>query len=296
MKQIVGYQNGNTYIELFDDGTRTIQFDDNIKLDYPLNIDIRVQTKCSFGYDPVNDKTFCGFCHESARVDGVECDYTELSRVLEGLPRGIELAIGSNELTDNLYQFLITCKLNGFICNLTVNQGHLKRDLDKLNQVIGLGLIKGLGVSYRDSLKWNVPQEILDYPNTVFHTIVGIDNFQSVLDLKEKGVRKILVLGEKDFGYNKGKVDVNNQSHKQWFWWILKMFDKFDVVSFDNLALQQLSMRRNLTTDGWDSFYQGEHSFYINAVDGYFSPSSRNSDKTEWKKTTVKEYFKSLQK
>ena len=108
-------------------------------------------------------------------------------------------------------------------------------------------------------------------------------------------MKKILVLGEKDFGFNHGKVDLTTRKHKEWLWWIRNMFNMFDVVSFDNLALEQLRINRFFTDKNWEVFNQGKHSFYINAVDGYFAPSSRNNSKTDWSNLIVKDYFKSLQ-
>ena len=93
MLKIAEYQNGNSTVELFNDGTRIINFEGNLKLDYPLNIDIRVSTACSLGFNPKTNKATCEFCHESARTDGKECDYNELKKMLKGLPKGIELAI-----------------------------------------------------------------------------------------------------------------------------------------------------------------------------------------------------------
>ena len=53
-------------------------------------------------------KSTCAFCHESALVDGQECDYGVLQQVLMDakLPRGTEIALGVNEVTDNLVQFV----------------------------------------------------------------------------------------------------------------------------------------------------------------------------------------------
>lgn len=286
------YQNGNALIELEEDGTRVIHFEDKLQLDYPLNIDIRVSTKCAFGLDPNTGKSFCDFCHESARTDGTECDYKELQNKLYGLPKGIELAVGANQLTVELCGFIWWCKEQGYIVNLTINQGHIKRDETTLKSLIDNQMIKGLGISYRSSLKWGVPKSILDYENTVVHVIAGIDSIDDVISLKDKGVKKVLVLGEKDFGFNSGKVDLTTRSHKEWFWWIGKMFDVFDVVSFDNLALEQLKIKRFFSNQSWEVFNQGEHSFYINAVDKYFAPSSRSLNKTDWKKLSIKEYFK----
>jgi hypothetical protein len=215
MTILKSYKNGNAEIELYNDGTRIIQYPDILELDYPLNIDIRVSTRCVFGYNPATGKAVCGFCHESSTTNGVECDYTKLKEKLSDLPRGIELAIGSNEFTDNLYDFLIWCKVKGYVCNLTVNQAHIKRDFFLLKQAIQYGYINGLGVSYRSNQKWDIPEEILEYPNTVFHIIVGIDTVDDILNLKNRGVNKILCLGEKDFGFNTGKVDLNSQIHKE---------------------------------------------------------------------------------
>lgn len=289
------YINGNSTVEIFEDGTRVIQFEDQLQLDYPLNIDIRVSSKCAFGYNPKTGKAFCDFCHESARTDGNECDYEKLKEKLIGLPRGIELAIGANNITLNLVGFISWCKLNGYIVNLTVNQGHVRRDSSHLYTLIDQQLIKGLGVSHRSSLKWDIPDFILDYKNTVFHVIAGIDSIDDVLSLKDKGVKKVLVLGEKNFGFNEGKVDLTTRNHREWYWWVGKMFDTFDVTSFDNLALEQLNMKRFFSDENWDIFNQGEHSFYVNAVEQYFAPSSRSNLKTDWNMYSLKEYFHNLE-
>lgn len=291
---MIQYQNGNCLVELHEDGTRVIQYEDTLQLDYPLNIDIRVSTRCAFGLDPSTGKSFCTFCHESARTDGDECNYKELQDKLIGLPKGIELAIGANQITVDLCGFIWWCKAQGYVVNLTINQGHIKRDDVTLKSLIDNKLIKGLGISYRSGLNWRVPKSILDYENTVVHVIAGIDTIEEVLALKDKGVKKVLVLGEKDFGFNQGRVDLTTRTHREWFWWVAKMFETFDVTSFDNLALEQLKIERFFTEDKWNVFNQGEHSFYINAVDKYFAPSSRSGLSTDWDKFTVKEYFKLL--
>ena len=297
MTLITQYRNGNSVVELHDDGTRVIKTpDQSFQFEYPLNIDIRVSNRCLFGRNPVTGKGVCDFCHESATTDGVECDYRELKETLDELPSGIELAIGCNNLTGGLEEFIIWCGQRGFIVNLTVNQGHIKRYYEGLDSLITQGFVKGLGISYRSELKWNIPDYFLNYENTVFHVIAGIDNFNDVLYLKNKGVKKLLVLGEKDFGFNEGKVNLDSQSHKEWYWWIAKLFTEFDVVSFDNLALEQLNMRRFFDDKHWEIFNQGEHSFYINAVDKTFAPSSRSSDIITWNNITIKEYFEHLNK
>lgn len=288
---IAQYKNGNADITITHDGTREIQYEGELSLDFPLNIDIRVSTQCSFGLNPKTGKAFCDFCHESATTDGVECDYDQLRDKLIGLPKGIELAIGCNKMTSDLRKFIFWCDMMGYIVNLTVNQGHLKQ-FDMISALVECGVIKGLGISYRSSLPFNVPKYILDYEHTVFHVICGIDSYLEVEALSKQGVKKILVLGEKDFGFNLGKVDLTTRKHREWFWWIHNMFNIFDVVSFDNLALQQLNIRRFFTQDNWEVFNQNEHSFYIDAVNKKLAPSSRSNDKINWDSINLKEYFK----
>jgi hypothetical protein len=285
------YTNGNAIINIDDNGTRIIEFDNDLKLDFPLNLDIRVSTSCSFANNICKN-----FCHESAVVNGKDCDYELLKSKLFGLPQGIELAIGCNHFTQNLYDFLQWCYEQNYICNLTINQGHVKRDFDLIEKAIENNFVKGLGISYRNKLKFDLPESILNYKNTVFHVISGIDTFNDILLLKDKGVKKLLILGEKDFGYNSNKVDLQSQNHKEWYWWIGKLFNEFEVVSFDNLALEQLNIKRFFTNDSWDIFNQGEESFYIDAVHQTFAPSSRSSNKVNWNNFTIQEYFKTLNK
>ena len=297
MALIAKYQNGNATVELSDDGTRVITSpDSSFEFEYPLNLDIRVSTKCSFGRNPKIGSGVCNFCHESAITNGVECDYEELKHTLDELPEGIELAIGCNNLTDDLEGFITWCGHRGFIANVTVNQGHLHKFKEGLDSLITNGHIKGLGISYRSEFEFSIPQYFLNYENTVFHVIAGIDKFEDVLSLKDKGVKKILILGEKDFGFNEGKVDLDGVTHREWYWWVSKLFTEFDTVSFDNLALEQLDVKRFFTPIQWETFNQGEYSFYINAVDKYFAPSSRSNDITTWTNISIREYFKHLNK
>lgn len=283
------YKNGNASIEIQTDGTRTIEFDETLNLEYPLNIDIRVQSICPLGYNPKTNKAVCSFCHESATTDGNECDYATLLNKLEGLPKGIELAIGCNILTDSFVMFLTECHNMGYICNVTINQLSLKNN--NIAPLLGK-YINGLGISYRNAIK--IPQKFIDYENMVVHVIAGIDDVNDIIKLKNQGVKKILVLGEKDFGFNSGNVDLNSAKHKEWYRKLRSLFDIFEVVSFDNLALEQLNVKRFVPDSLWDTLYQGEYSFYINAVTGMYSRSSRSHDTTQWDELSLQQYFKTL--
>lgn len=290
------YRNGNAVVTLdLRDGTRIIEYPDNepLTLQTPLNIDIRVSTQCPYGYNVETQKSTCAFCHESALVSGVECHYGILQKILMDakLPRGTEIALGVNEVTDNLIQFVRNLYRLGLVVNITMNERYILQYGDTgLKQM--LPYVFGLGISYR-SLQGclSLPDWIAEYPHTVIHVINGIDDFD---DVKELGIkyRKLLILGEKDFGFNRGKVNLDTLEHKQWKSNIMQLTKIFDIVSFDNLGLQQLEIRGKITDEEYKSFYQGEHSMYINAVEQYFAPSSRTRNNIKrFGETNLRSYF-----
>lgn len=290
------YRNGNASVWLdLQDGTRIIEYPDNepLTLDTPLNIDIRVSTQCPYGYNTETKQSTCAFCHESAFVSGVECHYGVLQQVLTDakLPRGTEIALGVNQITDDLMQFVKNLWKLGLVVNITMNERYILEFGDtRLKEM--MPYVYGLGISYR-SLQGclSLPDWIANYPHTVIHVINGIDDFD---DVKELGVkyRKLLILGEKDFGFNRGKVDLNTKQHKQWKSNVMQLTKIFDIVSFDNLGLQQLEIRGKITDEEYKSFYQGEHSMYINAVEQYFAPSSRTRNNIQgFSETDLRSYF-----
>lgn len=306
MNLLKQYQNGNALVSLYSDGTREVTTQDNeFKFEYPMNIDIRLSNYCPYGKNPNTGKAICSFCHESAVADKTQkgTDFNLLKQRLEELPEtlGLELAVGINYFDkDNCTntEFIRWAHSKGFIVNITVNSMNLSRIvIQRLRELITEGAIKGLGISYRPNTE--LPRTILDYPNTVVHVIAGIDDVLDVHKLHLQGVKKILILGEKDFGFNKGKLILGSQSHQDWKRLLPKLLEKFEVVSFDNLALEQLQVKTLLESmnhtalDDWDTFYQGEHSFYINAVDNYFAPSSRSdTDLVSLSDCSIKDYFK----
>jgi hypothetical protein len=274
------YKNGDCDITLYDDGTRVVQGN---YLDYPLNIDIRVSTQCSFGQRDDGTFVLCDFCHESAKVNGKHCDFNKLKEKIKDLPP-IELAIGCNQFTDDLEEFLTWCK-NHFICNITCNSGHLKRDEKKLRAAIDNKIVRGVGVSYRKNIK--IPDWILEYENCVVHVIAGIDDIDEIIS---KDYPKILILGCKDFGYNKGKV--NQDKIMDWYRKVHLLFN--NQVCFDNLALEQLNIKRFFSDEKWEIINQGEESFYIDAANERIAPSSRSADFVNWDEVSVNEYYRRM--
>jgi hypothetical protein len=89
---------------------------------------------------------------------------------------------------------------------------------------------------------------------------------------------------------------LTTRRHKEWYWWVHKLFTVYDVVSFDNLALEQLNIRRFFSQDNWEIFNQGEHSFFVDSVNGFYYPSSRSYDKVDWSTISAKDYFSLIDK
>lgn len=293
-QRLIHYPNGNGLIDIYEDGTRVITCEaEEFLPDYPLNIDLKVSSTCSFGHNPTNGTVFCSFCHEGAVTKGQDADLEVLRQKLDDLPPGIELAIGCNQFTDELMWFIRWASYEKrFIVNLIVNQGHLRRDLNYLEYLISHRVIKGLGVSYRHSLKWDIPTQLLSYPHTVFHVIVGLDSIIKVKQLAKKGVKKLVVLGEKAVGFHKTKFNPCSEGQKQWQWQVHSLFKEFQVISFDNLALEQLHLKRFFTKNVWTSFFQHEHSMYIDAVKQTYAMSSRHEQSVSWDELSLEEFFK----
>ena len=67
-------------------------------------------------------------------------------------------------------------------------------------------------------------------------------------------------------------------NNKKWLYNNLeKLLKRFKLISFDNLAIEQLNVKRLLSDEEWESFYQGDDgtsTFYIDAIEQKFAQSS----------------------
>lgn len=55
------------------------------------------------------------------------------------------------------------------------------------------------------------------------------------------------------------------------------MIPRFNVVSFDNLAITQLDVKRLMSEEDWQEFYMGDdgkYTFYIDMVEGTYGKNS----------------------
>jgi len=289
MTIINSYINGNVKVQIFDDGTKIREYQKIPKVNFPESIDIKITNYCDMG---------CAYCHENSNTQGKHGNLDFLLTILKELPAGVELAIGGgNPLAHpDLVDFLKTLKVKGIIANITVNQGHVDRYKGLIKYLIFEDLIKGVGISIINKnltpLKWL--HQISE--NIVYHIIAGI-NMPSIIDeiIKITNNPKILILGYKTFGRGIKFYNPNIEENiKQWYRSTSNYIGKV-ILSFDNLAIEQLKIKRLFTDEGWDMFYMGDDfqfSMYIDAVKQEYAPTSRSFIRQNFKNYNLIKYFK----
>lgn len=277
IKELVTYKNGDYSVRIMTDGSKFRSYPDNIespRIEFPESIDLKITNKCSNN---------CAFCHEGSTYLGNHCDYDYLMNLLDEFHPGMEIAIGGgNPLSHpRIKDILIEMNSRSLIANMTINE----LDLNDLTKDIR-DLIHGLGVSYHNGKNLSEYTERNQDDNLVVHCIAGIHSIELLEDLLGSGVRKLLILGYKS---NRGRGLEFYIEHSNTLGTKVRELAKGlpfllnnhpqSVVSFDNLAIDQLNVRRLFLSDGWDKFYMGDDftfSMYIDAVDKKMGPSSNS--------------------
>lgn len=270
------YKNGNYNVVLMKDGTKIRYNDlDNLTPAFAESIDCTITERCDGG---------CEYCYLGCTTQGKHADLHQ--PFFDTLHKGQELALNGNDLSHpELVQFLIRMKKQGVICNLTVNQKHFIKYRDALYALTRIGLIYGLGVSLTDSSDEKLYEYMSEFPNAVLHTIDGLLTFEDLYRLGDKHI-KLLILGYKILG----RGDAYWQNHKEEIadnisWLknhIMSLADHFDVISFDNLAIEHLDMRNQIDEKAWEQTYMGDEgsfTYFIDAVNKEFALSSLSQER-----------------
>lgn len=289
MEVIASYINGNTHVTILEDGTKIRVYEDIPKVFFPETIDVKITDYCDMG---------CKFCHEKSTTKGIHGDLSLLLDCLQELPQGVELAIGGgNPLSHpDLLPFLEKLKQRDFITNLTVNQGHLKNYIKFLTYLLKEDLIKGLGISIANKNYKYIKELLKISDNIVYHLIAGVSKVKVVEDLIELGNCKILILGYKMFGFGIQYFNDNVKLNLAEWYRTLPIIRGKCVISFDNLAIQQLKVERLFTTEGWNKFYMGDDftfSMYLDAVKKEYAPTSRSVERKSFTNLSLLEFFNS---
>lgn len=271
---IIGrYKNGNYITTLFADGTKVRENDlDNLTPAFAENCDVKITDKCDGG---------CKFCYEGCTPFGKHGDILSY-KFLDTLHPYTELAINGNDLSHpDLIPFLEILKNKKIIVNMTVNQIHFEQKSEFIDELINNKLIYGLGVSLRKPTE-DFIELIKKYPNAVIHTINGVTTLEDYKALANKNL-KVLILGykklERGIDYMHNNYITVHKNSSNLFFSIKKIIDEgwFNVISFDNLAIEQLNIRDIISYKDWDEFYMGDDSqytFYLDLVEGKFAGNS----------------------
>ena len=291
-KLIGTYQNGNYEVNTYSDGTKIRKTEENTFLPFfPENIDCKITDHCDGN---------CPFCYENCSQNGKHANLNQAW--IESLHPFTELAINGNDLSHpDLISFLKKLKEKQIITNITINQKHFIKNTIKLLKWQNENLIHGIGISLNE-VNYDLLSRIKPFQNLIIHTINGIITKENIEKLSNQNV-KLLILGYKTTGKglsyyqeNKNKIDENVYYLKQN---IEHLFNKFNVISFDNLAIEQLNIKKKLPKETWDTFYMGDDgsfTFYIDMVNQTFSKNSIQKNKTHPILPNVEEMFKQIQK
>ena len=270
MGVLARYKNGNLITTLYSDGTRVRETkEDEFRPAFAENVDVHISDRCDNN---------CPMCYASCTPDGAFGDLFNWE-FLDSLHPGTEMALNLNfPLHPEIEKFLNFLKEKKIIVNATVNQRHFEQNEDLIKRFLDENLIWGLGVSLY-AATFEFVDRIKNYPNAVIHVINGLFSSNDFEVLADKGL-KLLILGYKDVGrgiqFHVDHISVEN--NKKWLYdYIYLILTGFDIVSFDNLAIDQLDVKRVLSAKEWEEFYGGDDgtfTFFINIPKGYFAKNS----------------------
>lgn len=286
MNKLLGkYKNGNYNVAIYEDGTK-IRYNDLDELipNTVESMDIKITNNCS---------QRCEFCHENSTPDGKHGDILSPS-FLDNLHPYTELAIGGGNPLEHpdLIPFLENCKEKKFIPSMTVNQIHFEKNYDLIEHLINNKLIYGLGISVVDAND-SLIEKAKKFPNAVLHVINGIISINELKKLANNKL-KLLILGYKIFRRGEKlyeKIpDIIEKKKAAMNEMLPKIINEkwFEVVSFDNLALEQLDVKSLMTEDQWNEFYLGDDgigneytsaSMYVDMVNREFAKNSCSKER-----------------
>lgn len=274
MNKIVKYKNGNTYTTLYNDGTKEhFTKDDDFKFDFAESCDIQISQCCDNG---------CEWCYYGCSPTGKHGKLTGW-KFFETMHPYTEIAINlQSPVPPEIIPFLTEMCNRNVIVNITVNQNHFMDDsmLALICHLERHGLIKGIGVSLTNPRQDDFLNTIKEFPNAVIHVIAGITPWEDIQYLMGHGL-KLLILGYKKTGRGKKYYDgmfipiITQMKYLEGG--LDEVINGFKVVSFDNLAIEQLHLKDRLSDKEWETFYGGDDgtvTFFIDLVKGVFAKSS----------------------
>ena len=292
--KLATYKNGDYLIHLYSDGTK-VREGEGIA-EFPESIDMKITDRCDMN---------CPYCHESSSKDGEHAYLDNILQIIKGLPPGVEIALGGGNPLEHpsLIHNLHWLKRLGLISNLTVNAAHLdNKTILLLNFLSREKLIHGLGISISSAsdtqmfLEENDDDPILESDNIVFHCILGEMNPFEIMYIRRPC--KVLLLGDKRYG--RGEKHFQNDERKiaRWRYFLPAVLSRKDMLlSFDNLAIEQLDLQNVLPKEIWEKHYMGndgQFTMYIDTVKMQYAKNSIGPRK-DLNGKSARDVFKTLQ-
>ena len=239
-------------------------------------------------------------CYEGCTANGKHGDLFKYP-FINTLHAYTELALNGNDLDHpDIEKFLEFLKEKKVFANITVNQNQFFANYDRIKDWQEKKMVYGIGVSLQNATD-ELIEKMNSIPNTVLHTIVGILSEDDIMKLKDHNI-KILLLGYKQLQRGVNYLNSHNDEvnkNKQYVYDNLgDITNWFKVVSFDNLAIEQLDVKRIVPENEWEEFYMGDdggYTFYIDMVKGEFSKNSIAQDRYPIGEKTIDEMFQFIQ-
>ena len=302
MNKIATYKNGNTWTTIYEDGTKEhFTLDDEFEFAFSESCDVQISQCCDNG---------CEWCYYGCSPTGKHGKMTGW-KFYDSMRPYTEIAINIQyPIHPMLISFLNDMKERNIIVNATINQNHFMSDsytYPGTNErlIYGLvkrGLVKGIGISLTDPRQDRFIEAVKLYPNAVIHVIAGITPWEDIQYLMGRGL-KLLVLGYKKTGRGKKYYDglfipiITQMKYLEGG--LDEVINGFKVVSFDNLAIEQLHIKDRLSEKEWENFYGGDDgtvTFFIDLVKGVFARSSLSQITYPIGDKTMDEMFEVIKK
>lgn len=283
------YQNGNITVSLYADGTK-IRYcpDAEERPAFAESIDLKITGYCDMdGY--------CTWCHEGSNRHGVHADSDWLHYFVGTIPRGTELAIGGGNpmAYPRLMDLLELAQTQGLVANLTVNALHLRSwdVVDRLETFRTRRKIHGLGITWNPLRKQHIAE--LNFPHKVVHMIAGVHSVDDVALAVEMGLDRILILG-----YKAHNPDYQPRDLDAWREAVPSFSDLPAIISFDNLAVEQLDVRLTVNEATWNQHFlgpDGTSSMYVDAVTRTYARTSFGNPRHPIGALTAEDCFQEVQ-
>mgnify|MGYP001187539839 FL=1 len=278
MKLLAKYKNGNYIVRLFDDGTKIRMNDlDNLTPDFAESMDVTVTERCS----GTKDSPLCKYCYLNCNETKPHADLT--NPIFDTVHPGTEMAINANDMTHpGLEDFLIKMKDKGVFVNITINQKHLRQNVEKLRDWQNRELVWGIGISLTDSTDSILWENGLK--NTVVHVIDGCFSKDGLENLADHNV-KLLMLGFKHKGrgveYYETHADEVDRNIDYLDKHLMENKDRFNGIGFDTLATIDLHMEEKVGSEKWtlhNMGAEGAYTFFVSLVDNTYAISSMETE------------------